>query len=325
MAHKRVLPLTAVGFVLSAVAVLYFFTPSAVAVRHYSAAQKGYGIVIGIDLGNVNARVAWKEPDYRRIFFVEGSKDGAIPTRVKFTNTGPIVGFPNATELEAAGQVVPYPKDFIGLSWTELMSRRLLPTELYEVQNVDDKMAIKVKVAGDEELIFPEHIAALLMSELKLMAEADLETNITHAVVSVPDNYNDAQREAIKAAGEKAGLTILQVMDDSKAIEYAYGFERTFLEYNHGIKVLVLNLGEYSLQLKLMSGEDGNLETIRESSVGIGSGHFTQQIVDLYLTLEFTHITRVKLLTRLKRFKEGPQVFRYRHQSTQGHIGETSP
>ena len=54
-------------------------------------------------------------------------------------------------------------------------------------------------------------------------AEAALETEITRAVITVPAYFNDAQRNATKAAGELEGLTVeefhVAVLDSQHRLE----------------------------------------------------------------------------------------------------------
>jgi len=49
---------------------------------------------------------------------------------------------------------------------------------------------------------------------MKETAEAYLAKNVTHAVVTVPAYFNDAQRKATKDAGAIAGLNVMRIINE---------------------------------------------------------------------------------------------------------------
>lgn len=54
-------------------------------------------------------------------------------------------------------------------------------------------------------------------------AEAYLGHKVTHAVVTVPAYFNDAQRQATKDAGTISGLNVLRIVNEPTAAAIAYG------------------------------------------------------------------------------------------------------
>lgn len=60
--------------------------------------------------------------------------------------------------------------------------------------------------------ITPEHIGSQLLLKLKAMAEASLGTSISRAVISVPAEFDERQRNAtVKAANLAGDLSIPEV------------------------------------------------------------------------------------------------------------------
>ncbi|KAH7907148.1 heat shock protein 70 family, partial [Hygrophoropsis aurantiaca] len=51
-------------------------------------------------------------------------------------------------------------------------------------------------------------------------------TYSSHAVITVPAYFNDAQRQAMKDAGQIAGLEVLRVINKPTAAALAYGLDR---------------------------------------------------------------------------------------------------
>ncbi len=63
----------------------------------------------------------------------------------------------------------------------------------------------QVKVKGEDKSFTPEEISGMVLIKMKQIAEDYLGKKVTHAVVTVPAYFNDAQRQATKDAGTIAG------------------------------------------------------------------------------------------------------------------------
>lgn len=80
--------------------------------------------------------------------------------------------------------------------------------------NVNNKPHIQVKVGSDVKTFSPEEISAMVLREMKITAESYLGENVTHAVVTVPAYFNDAQRRATEDAGRIAGLKVMRILNE---------------------------------------------------------------------------------------------------------------
>ncbi|KIO17115.1 hypothetical protein M407DRAFT_33239 [Tulasnella calospora MUT 4182] len=65
-----------------------------------------------------------------------------------------------------------------------------------------------------KEQFTSEEIPAMILGKMKESAEAYLGDKVTHAVVTVPAYFNDAQRSVAKDAVTIAGLTILRIVNE---------------------------------------------------------------------------------------------------------------
>jgi molecular chaperone DnaK len=70
-------------------------------------------------------------------------------------------------------------------------------------------------------------IGGFVLGYLKRLAEAFLRVPVERAVITVPANFNDAQREATKAAGRLAGLEVLRILNEPTAAALAYGYGKS--------------------------------------------------------------------------------------------------
>ena len=68
----------------------------------------------------------------------------------------------------------------------------------------------------------PETVSALILRELARMAAAQTGQPAREVVITVPANFGIAQREATRRAGELAGLTVLDVLDEPVAAAIHY-------------------------------------------------------------------------------------------------------
>lgn len=64
---------------------------------------------------------------------------------------------------------------------------------------------IQVQVNGETKTFVSEEISSMILTKMKETAEAFLGQTVKDAVITVPVNFNDSQRQAIKDAGAIAG------------------------------------------------------------------------------------------------------------------------
>ena len=81
---------------------------------------------------------------------------------------------------------------------------------------------------------------------------------MTHAVVTVPAYFNDAQRQATKDAGAIAGLTVMRIINEPTAAAIAYGLEKKEGEKN----ILVFDLGGGTFDVSLLTIDNGVFEVV---------------------------------------------------------------
>ncbi len=72
----------------------------------------------------------------------------------------------------------------------------------------------QVMVGSEQKTFAPEEISAMVLGKMKETAEAYLGKSVTHAVVTVPAYFNDAQRQATKDAGTIAGLNVMRIINE---------------------------------------------------------------------------------------------------------------
>ncbi len=110
--------------------------------------------------------------------------------------------------------------------------------------------AVRIQIR-DRTLAVPE-ISALVLKEMKAVAETALGRPVTRAVVTCPAYFNDNQRQATKDAGRIAGLEVLRIINEPTAAALAYGFGKDISQ-----KICVYDLGGGTFDVSILEiGKD---------------------------------------------------------------------
>jgi len=208
------------------------------------------GKVIGIDLGTTNSCVAFMDNGEPVVIpNAEGSR--TTPSVVSFTKDGD-----RRVGTVAKRQAVTNPEATV-FAIKRLMGRefesddvtrqaKLVPYRIIQNTNGD----AWVSVAGKE--YSPPEISAMILTAMRDIAEAYLGETVDEAVVTVPAYFDDAQRQATKAAGEIAGLTIRRIINEPTAAALAYGFAE-----KEGQRIVVYDLGGGTFDVSILEISEG--------------------------------------------------------------------
>ncbi|MDP7030108.1 MAG: molecular chaperone DnaK [Phycisphaerales bacterium] len=259
--------------------------------------------IIGIDLGTTNSCVAVMEGDQPKVL-INSSGNRTTPSVIGFTDKGDrLVGEP------ARHQQVTNPKNtvfsikrFMGRRHGEVQSEeKIVP---YEVTGGADEL-VKVKVGADGKEYTPPEVSAMLLRELKRIAEEYLGESVDSAVITVPAYFNDAQRQATKDAGEIAGLKVERIINEPTAAALAYGLEK-----KTNTKIVVFDLGGGTFDVSILDIGDGVFEVLSTSGDGhLGGDDFDQVVID-FLAEEFRKTDGIDIRSdamALQRLKEAAE------------------
>jgi molecular chaperone DnaK len=258
---------------------------------------------IGIDLGTTNSVIATMEgSDVKVIPSAEGPT--TVPSVVAWTREGEvIVGIPAKRQAIVNAENTVYSiKRFMGRSYDEAQEEaKRMPYKV--VRGPHNDARVYIPAAGKE--FSPPEISAFILKKLVKDAEAYLGEKITDVVITVPAYFNDAQRQATKAAGEIAGLNVLRIINEPTAAALAYGFEK-----KKKARVAVYDLGGGTFDISVLEIGD---EVIEVKSTGgdthLGGDDFDQEIIN-WLIEEFKRETGIDLSKdkmALQRLKEAAE------------------
>src|SRR5262249_21358029 len=159
---------------------------------------------IGIDLGTSYSCVAVARQGRVQVIADEQGKT-VQPSVVHYPDRGgPVVGYAAREKLPFEPSNTVYSaKPLIGRPFDAAAVRASQFTLPYRVVPGPNEMAI-IEVRG--EYVSIPQVQAEILRHLRSIAERHLGEAVTDAVVTVPANFNHAQRNATQLAGRMAGL-----------------------------------------------------------------------------------------------------------------------
>ncbi|PWN18283.1 heat shock protein 70 [Microstroma glucosiphilum] len=239
-----------------------------------------YGSVIGIDLGTTYSCVGIQRQG--RVEIITNDQGNRItPSYVAFTPEDErLIG--DAAKNQAAQNpenTIFDAKRLIGRKWGDKDVTKDAKNFPFDLVEKAGKPAIKVNVRGNDRTFTPEEVSAMILQKMKETAEAYLGHKVTHAVVTVPAYFNDAQRTATKDAGTIAGLTVLRIVNEPTAAAIAYGLDK-----KGEAQIIVYDLGGGTFDVSLLSIEDGVFEVLATAGdTHLGGEDFDNRVSDYML------------------------------------------
>lgn len=191
-------------------------------------------IIVGIDLGTTNSAIGVVDSGFPLLLADEEGKR-IMPSAVWVGEDGSVEVGRKALRRRAVdgSRVI--------TSVKRLMGREVgIPNELAHVGKS------------------PEQISALILGELKRVAEWRLGQPVRKAVITVPAYFHDGQRQATKRAGELAGLEVIRIINEPTAAALCYGLN----QLGERSRVAVYDLGGGTFDLSILEMQDGVFQVL---------------------------------------------------------------
>lgn len=151
----------------------------------------------------------------------------------------------------------------------------------------DDLILINIRGVG----YTPQQISSLILKKLKDSAEDYLGETVAEAIITVPANFDDLQREATIEAGRLAGLEVERLVNEPTAAAMAYGLGK-----NKDETVAVYDFGGGTFDISILEVARNTFEV--QTTMGdshLGGEDIDQLIVEL-LAREFSEKHGINLL-----------------------------
>merc|ERR1711970_1033662 len=173
-------------------------------------------------------------------------------------------------------------KRMIGRDWSDKAVQNDIKFYPFKTIDKNSKPHVQVETSQGTKTFAAEEISSMVLTKMKETAEAYLGKPVTHAVVTVPAYFNDAQRQATKDAGVIAGLTVMRIINEPTAAAIAYGLDKKEGEKN----VLVFDLGGGTFDVSLLTIDNGVFEVISTNGdTHLGGEDFDQRVMEHFIKL----------------------------------------
>ncbi|KAG4435654.1 hypothetical protein IFR05_008849 [Cadophora sp. M221] len=192
----------------------------------------GKGKLIGIDLGRDYSRVGFFTQNE---FIIIPDEQGrtAIPNYVFFPRyTGSrVVGFEAKEQAERNPENTFYDiRQIIGRNPSHPEVRRAMKELPYTILDGYDELVIREGIKNDYVGYLPAEFTGMILEELKAMAEKHLNATVRYAIITVPYEFDEQQRNATRNSAALAKLKVLRLMDEPTAIAFAYRLGTTYCD-----------------------------------------------------------------------------------------------
>ncbi len=197
---------------------------------------KREGPIIGIDLGTSNSCAAFVRNGKPAVL---ASREGhnTVPSIIALNARGRlVVGHPAKGQMLTNPRLTVYgSKRLVGRAYDSPIVQDVKERFHYEIAPGEfGEAAVKL---GDRVYSL-QQIAAMVLREVRDVAQNQLGQPVSRAVITVPAYYNDNQRQAVREAGRLAGLHVERIVNEPTAAALAFGYGRQLDQ-----RVLVYDLG----------------------------------------------------------------------------------
>lgn len=186
---------------------------------------------IGIDLGTTYSCVATVGPSGKPEVVLNSEGERTTPSAVWFDVNRVVVGD------EAKGMAPIYPEN------VSTFIKREMGSESY-------------RFTCSRGEFCPEQISAYILKKLVQGASDQLGEPITHAVITIPAYFADAERIATLNAAKIAGIEVLQIINEPTAAAIAYGMNSNPNSTPKHILVYDLGGGTFDVSIIRVTAEE---------------------------------------------------------------------
>jgi len=261
------------------------------------------GRVVGIDLGTSTSCVAYAKDGQPVV--IPGPDDKAIQSSVvSYLEDGRVI-VGNAAKphiITDPERTVYSSKRLIGRKFFSSEVKKAMAVSSYKIVEGPNQ-SVRIEI-GDRQYSCPE-ISATILMEMKRIAEKELGEEVDQAVITVPANFNDGQRQATKDAGTIAGLNVLRIINEPTSAALAYGFGKGLQQ-----KIAVYDLGGGTFDISILEIGDDVFEVISTAGdMYLGGDDFDDRLID-YMAEMFMREHDIDLRhdkTALQRLKDAAE------------------
>ncbi|XP_076902745.1 heat shock 70 kDa protein 15-like [Bidens hawaiensis] len=222
--------------------------------------------VVGFDLGNESCVVAVARQRGIDVVLNDESKR-ETPALVCFGDKQRFLGTAGAaSSMMNPKNTISQIKRLIGRPFSDPELQQDLKALPFSVtEGADGFPLIHAQYLGETKTFTPTQVMGMVFSNMKTMAEKNLNAAVVDCCVGIPAYFTDLQRRAVMDAATIAGLHPLRLMHETTATALAYGIYKTDLPENEQLNVAFVDIGHASMQVCIAGIKKGQLRILAHS------------------------------------------------------------
>lgn len=224
--------------------------------------------VYGIDLGTTYSAIAFINDDGKPEIIPNSDNERITPSVVFFDEPSEegkvgnvVVGKIAKTSAQTAPErVISFVKQEMGTAWTK------------EIDGIT---------------LNPEKVSSYILRRLAEDAKNCAGHDVKDVVITCPAYFGDAERKATMAAGEIAGLNVLQLLDEPVAAAMHYGLNKSEGDRT----AIVYDLGGGTFDVTVVAIEGGNVRVVcSDGNHRLGGKNWDERVIE-YFASKFAEAT----------------------------------
>ncbi|KAF8400774.1 hypothetical protein HHK36_014075 [Tetracentron sinense] len=222
--------------------------------------------VVGFDFGNESCIVAVARQRGIDVVLNDESKR-ETPAIVCFGEKQRFIGTAGAAStMMNPKSSISQIKRFIGRQFSDPeLQRDLKALPFLVTEGPDGYPLIHSRYLGESREFTPTQILGMILSDLKSIAEKNLNAAVVDCCIGIPVYFTDLQRRAVLDAATIAGLHPLHLIHETTATALAYGIYKTDLPENDQLNVAFVDIGHASMQVCIAGYKKGQLKILAHS------------------------------------------------------------
>ncbi|GBG85339.1 hypothetical protein CBR_g39982 [Chara braunii] len=258
---------------------------------------------MGIDLGT----------DFCCVGYYDDGKIEIVPNKMGARCTPSVVAFEETCLLtgEVAKCVARRTPEHNVFEVMKLMARSFVDAQVQEykgkwpVQLVPGSgRGVQIRIPGvpkelGEGLFDPEDISAALLKAMKEISEEFLYQRVEDVVITVPVFFNDRQCAATLDAARRAGLNVLELINEPTAAAIAFWHQGLISRRPEESNIIVFYWKKHSLDVYVIKGDCGIRVVVAETHPDIGEAEIDGRLIR-HVANEYKLRTGVDLLANTR-------------------------
>ncbi|GBG73459.1 hypothetical protein CBR_g16801 [Chara braunii] len=257
--------------------------------------------VVGIDVGNLNCTVAVARHRGIDVVLNEESKR-ETPALVAFGDHQRLIGAAGMSSLSMNPKnTIVQIKRIVGRNHGDPELETDLKTFPFKtIPGPNGEPLLQVVFKGEPRTYTPVQVLAMLLSNLKSIAETNLGIPVLDCVIGVPTYFTQSQRLAYLDAAAICGLKPLRLMHELTAAALSYGIYKTDLSDTEPTNVAIVDVGHSSLQVCVVALKKGQVKVLAQGfDRTIGGRDFDEVLFD-YFAEQFKGTYKIDVKTNAR-------------------------